>query len=60
MVPRTYRFQIFSKFLSPMLTKIIFVQDDSIIFLSVLKDLVIIRRVAGPDFDRIFEVPEII
>ena len=37
MVPRTYRFRIFRKNVSPILTKIIFVQDDSILFLYFLK-----------------------
>ena len=60
LVPRTYRFRK-KRFLMSRLTKIIFVQDDSILFLVfLLSILVIIRRSPGPDFYQIFEVPGII
>ena len=49
----------FHKFQIPTYEIIICFTDDSI-FLVFSSILVIVRRSAGPDFDRIFEVPKII
>ena len=40
--------------------KFIFAKDVPILFLYFLAILVIVGRSTGPDFDQIFEVPEII
>ena len=50
----------FRNFVSPRLTKIICFQDDSIFSCMFKAFLVIIKRYPGPDFDKNFEVPEII
>ena len=60
-VHRTFRKFQTIKFLIPIFTTIIFFQDVPI-FLLVLFEafLVIARRSTGPDFDNIFEVPNIV
>ena len=54
---RGSKFEKFSKFQK---VKIIFFEDGPICVLYFLGSLVIIGRATGPDFDQIFEVPEII
>ena len=55
-----HSFSFVSKLLVPRFIKITFFQDVPIIVLVFQSILVIIRRSAGPDFDKMFEVPEII
>ena len=55
MVHRTYNVR--KK--SPRLSKIIFVQDESI-FSCIRCSMLVIIRSTGPDFDQIFEVPQIL
>ena len=59
-VPRTYILLKNQTILSPILTNIICVQDDSIFLAFFESILVIVRRSTGPGFHQIFEVPKTI